>query len=95
VHDAFDATQRLAQRSAVLNVAAHELDVGRKVGRRTVREAVDLRRAVVEDAHCIACVEEFIGEMRADEPCSTGDQDSTRHPPLHRVQLLLPQQRHD
>ena len=56
------------------NVANVEIDVGMQI-RWTQRVTVYLRREIVEHAHAIASPQQLVREMRADESCTSRDED--------------------
>ena len=76
MEDDIHAAEDLANAVGITDVADDKLDLGGKIGRRTV--GVDLRGEVIEDADLVASREEAIGEVGADETCSAGDEDLLR-----------------
>ena len=59
-------------------VADLQLDVRRQI-RGTAVSAVHLFRQVVKRANAMTALEQLIGQMRADEACTSRDQDRFAH----------------
>jgi hypothetical protein len=74
VIDGVDAVQRAADGRLVPDVAAYELDGRVEVPRTAGIGAVHLRGQVVERAHAMALAQEFVGQVRSDEPCAARDE---------------------
>jgi hypothetical protein len=83
VVDRVYAVERRLDRIPIADVAHDELDLQAEVVRATALRAMYLRCEVIERPDAMALAQEFVGDMRADEPGSTGDEDVTmRHNPF-------------
>ena len=75
VDDGVGVVHRLAERVMVADIRDDELDRGVEIV-RALPAFVHLRVEVVQRAHLVALGEEPVGEMRADEAGSSGDEDA-------------------
>ena len=78
-HDRVDAVERAPDSVAVANISDLKLDVAREI-LGTLSVDVDLAIEVVEGPHLVAVGEQPVGEVRADEPRASGDQDAHSGP---------------
>jgi len=77
--DPVHALQRFLHRIRVAHVCAHQLHGWRKIVRAILDGPVHLRAEVVQHAHTMACGQQLIGQMRADEAGTAGDEDALSH----------------
>jgi hypothetical protein len=87
VDDRVDALERTADDLLVADVSGDQLDVGCEVlGPLRLGVAVHLVDEDVERADGVARAEQLVGDVRADEPGATGDEDPLGHPGTLRAE---------
>jgi hypothetical protein len=82
------APEGVVDRLAVPHVADQQLHAVAQITGRRLALAMDLGREIVEGANPMACREEGVGEVGADEPGAAGDQDLLHVSALRSAQAL-------
>jgi hypothetical protein len=79
VKDDVDAAQCPMEIVSVAHVTDDQLDIILEIGGSLPRRTVDLRIEIVEGAHAVSGLQQFVGQVRRDESGTSRDQDLLRH----------------